>query len=91
MKIIIACGGTGGHIFPGISLYRSLTKAHAGADIVLALDKRATSDLIAVQEFRHVYLALAPLKFKLDLQSALLVLKLFKGIFQSFKVIDTAS
>ncbi|MFC1658067.1 undecaprenyldiphospho-muramoylpentapeptide beta-N-acetylglucosaminyltransferase [Candidatus Omnitrophota bacterium] len=87
MKIIIACGGTGGHIFPGVSLYRSLTKIQAGADILLALDKREASDSIVGDEFRRVYLALTPLRFKLDLQSVVVVLKLFKGVFQSLRVI----
>ena len=37
MKIIIACGGTGGHIFPGLSLYDALAKQRSDIDILLVL------------------------------------------------------
>ncbi|MGD9014868.1 MAG: undecaprenyldiphospho-muramoylpentapeptide beta-N-acetylglucosaminyltransferase [Candidatus Omnitrophota bacterium] len=87
MRILIACGGTGGHIFPGLSLYRALKKIHSDADIILVLDKRATTASIVTEEFPHVYLALASPRFKFDLQDAFGVLQLLKGILQSLKII----
>ena len=87
IKILIACGGTGGHIFPGLSLYRSLKKRHRDANIVLVLAKRAISTYIVTEEFPHIYLSLVPLRFKFELQNILAVLKLFKGIFQSLGII----
>ena len=87
IKILIACGGTGGHIFPGLSLYRSLKKRHRDANIVLVLAKRAISTYIVTEEFPHIHLSLVPLRFKFELQNILAVLKLFKGIFQSLGII----
>ncbi len=87
MKILIACGGTGGHIFPGLSLYRALKKRQSGADIILVLDKRTISGSIVTEEFSHVYLSIAPPRFKFDLQSILFVLKLSKGIYQSLAIL----
>ena len=87
MRIIIACGGTGGHIFPGLSLYHALKKPQSEADIVLVLDKRAISTSIDIEELPHIYICLAPLRFKFDLQNIIVVLKLLKGILQSLKII----
>ncbi len=87
MKILIACGGTGGHIFPGLSLYRALKKRHSDADMLLALDKRAITASIVTEEFPGFYFSIAPLRFKFDLQNALFVLKLLKGVFQSLRVL----
>lgn len=87
MKIIIACGGTGGHIFPGISLYHALKKRKGDADILLVLDKRVISTQIITEEIPHICISAAPLRFKLDLQNTLFVLKLFKGIYHSLKIL----
>jgi len=87
MRIIIACGGTGGHIFPGLSLYHALKKTQSEANIVLVLDKRAISASIDIEEYPHIYICLAPLRFKFDLQNIIVVLKLLKGIIQSLKII----
>jgi len=87
MKILIACGGTGGHIFPGLSLYKALKRINRDTDIILALDERAFSANIINEEFPLAYLSLAPLTIKFDLQNIFNVIKLLKGIFQSLKVL----
>lgn len=87
MRILIACGGTGGHIFPGLSLYRALKKRQPDTEIVLVLAKRAISTSIIREEFPHVYISVVPLRFKFDLQDAIIILKLLKGIVQSLKVL----
>ncbi len=40
LKIIIACGGSGGHIFPGIALARELTERDGQNDILIVCSKR---------------------------------------------------
>ena len=95
MKILIACGGTGGHIFPGLSLYHALKKRDSDADIVLVLARRAISASIVSQDFPHIYLSIVPLRFipphqkfwRGGLQNIIIVLKLLKGIFQSLGIL----
>ena len=86
MRILIACGGTGGHIFPGLSLYNALKQSRPDADILLALDKRAVSSLIVPKDYPRVYLALSPIKCDFNLQGIIVVLKLIKGVFQSLVI-----
>jgi UDP-N-acetylglucosamine--N-acetylmuramyl-(pentapeptide) pyrophosphoryl-undecaprenol N-acetylglucosamine transferase len=87
MKIIIACGGTGGHIFPGISLYRALKKKRSDVDILLITDRRAVSTSIITEEIPHIFISILPLRFEFNLQNTLFVLKLFIGIFQSLRIL----
>ena len=69
MKILIACGGTGGHIFPGLSLYNALKKKQSQINILLALDRRTTTSIIVTGDYPCVYLSVVALKFKFDLQT----------------------
>lgn len=87
MKIVIACGGTGGHIYPGLSLYLALKKRLPDSDIILVLDNRAVSLSIVSQEFNYISLPFVPLNFKFDLQDIFIVLKLLKGIFRCFGIL----
>ncbi|MFH1338331.1 MAG: undecaprenyldiphospho-muramoylpentapeptide beta-N-acetylglucosaminyltransferase [Candidatus Omnitrophota bacterium] len=83
MKVLIACGGTGGHIFPGLSLYDALKAREGVADILLVVDKREISSFIVPENYPHVYVCLVPLKFNFNLQGLTIVLKLVRGILQS--------
>jgi len=87
MRIFIACGGTGGHIFPGLSLYYALKKRHSGIDMLLVLTERSISHSIVAEHFPRIYLSLMPIRFKFNLQNLIVVLKLLKGIFQSLRLV----
>lgn len=87
MRILISCGGTGGHIFPGISLYNALLNRQGIEDMLLVFDKREVSSFIALGDYPHIYICQAQIKFNFNLQSLVVVLKLVKGIFQSLKVL----
>jgi UDP-N-acetylglucosamine--N-acetylmuramyl-(pentapeptide) pyrophosphoryl-undecaprenol N-acetylglucosamine transferase len=95
MKILIACGGTGGHIFPGLGLYNALKKRQSNTDIILVLAKREILSPIVNEGYPHIYLSLAPLRFippcrchwQGGLQNSILVLKLLKGTAQSLGVL----
>lgn len=87
MKVLIACGGTGGHVFPGISLYNSLKRIYKVADILLVSDKRVNLAQFVQEDFQHIYISIVPLRFKFSLQNAIAVLKLFQGTIKSLKII----
>ncbi len=87
MKILIACGGTGGHIYPGLSLYNILKKRQPESRILLVLVERAISFNIVTEELPHIYISLPQPRLKLNLQIHYVILKLLKGILQSLRII----
>jgi len=87
MRVLIACGGTGGHIFPGLSLYDAFKKREKVADILLVVDKREISSFIVPENYRRIYICLVPIRFNFNLHSLTIVLKLLRGIFQSAAVL----
>ncbi|MFC1592457.1 undecaprenyldiphospho-muramoylpentapeptide beta-N-acetylglucosaminyltransferase [Candidatus Omnitrophota bacterium] len=87
MRVLISCGGTGGHIFPGLSLYNALRKTQGVTDILLALDEREISAFIAGKGYPHTCICFSPFRLNFNLQSLVVVLKLLKGIVQSLRVI----
>jgi len=87
MKIIIACGGTGGHIYPGLSLYLALRKRLADSDIILVTDKRAISSSIVTPEFNYILLPFVRIRFKFNLHEIVIVLKLLEGVFKCLRIL----
>ena len=51
LKIVIACGGTGGHLFPGIAVAEEM-RAH-GHEILLLISEKAV-DREASEKYRHL-------------------------------------
>ncbi len=58
-KILIATGGTGGHIFPALSLAKNLTKKNY--DIILTTDKRGLKYLGDISEINYKKITSSPL------------------------------
>ena len=46
LRIIIAGGGTGGHLFPGIAIARELKKKCAEGNIVFIVGKRKWREIL---------------------------------------------
>lgn len=49
LKVIIACGGTGGHVFPGIAIAQMMTRLKPGVVIVFAGTERGIEKTIIPQ------------------------------------------
>ena len=63
MKIVIAAGGTGGHLFPGIAVANALKKADpAGACLFIGTDRGIEKGILPKEGFRHEALRVGKLK-----------------------------
>lgn len=67
MKILIACGGSGGHIFPGIALAEALADLKKDARIFIATsDRYIDTEIFKEERFRHFLLPYNPLPESLN-------------------------
>jgi UDP-N-acetylglucosamine--N-acetylmuramyl-(pentapeptide) pyrophosphoryl-undecaprenol N-acetylglucosamine transferase len=63
MKVIIAGGGTGGHLFPGIAVAREIEKRHPGSEILfVGAEKGIETKIVPKEGFRLRTLPLGGIK-----------------------------
>jgi len=87
-RIIISGGGTGGHIFPAISIANALRKLEPEIDILfVGADGRMEMEKIPAAGYRIIGLPVAGLYRSLTLKNFKVILKLFKSLKMAKKVI----
>ncbi|MDD5440485.1 MAG: glycosyltransferase, partial [Candidatus Omnitrophica bacterium] len=66
MKILIAAGGSGGHIFPAIALAHELEKQR-GATIVFAASRRALDrKILEGTVYKKIFFSINPMPYRLN-------------------------
>ena len=87
-KVIISGGGTGGHIFPAISIANALRKIDPGIEILfVGAEGRMEMEKIPAAGFRIIGLPVAGLYRGLTLKNIKVLIKLFKSLRIAKKVI----
>lgn len=87
MKIIVACGGTGGHVFPALSFLEGLSAKEKNADILLVVTRRQIESKIIPQKYKLACLDIASVQLKLDKKNLCALFKLCKGMLESILII----
>ncbi|HBZ35605.1 MAG TPA: undecaprenyldiphospho-muramoylpentapeptide beta-N-acetylglucosaminyltransferase [Rikenellaceae bacterium] len=87
-RIIISGGGTGGHIFPAISIANSLKKIDPECEILFvgALG-RMEMEKVPAANYKIVGLPVAGLKRELSVENLKLPFKIFKSLCQARKIV----
>lgn len=85
VRILIACGGSGGHIFPAIALAQGLIKKDNNTELLFVgsnsgLDKR----IFEKEHFRYSLLSSNKLPYKVSAKSAVFFIKLAFDLLKSF-------
>ncbi len=84
MKVIIAGGGTGGHIYPGITIARTLLGRIADAEVVFVGTKRGLEvDVVPKEGFELLLIDVAGFQRKVSLDTLTTFYRAFKGVFQA--------
>jgi UDP-N-acetylglucosamine--N-acetylmuramyl-(pentapeptide) pyrophosphoryl-undecaprenol N-acetylglucosamine transferase len=84
VKVIIAGGGTGGHIYPGITIARTLLGRIPDAEVVFVGTKRGLEvDVVPKEGFELLFIDVAGFQRKVSLDTLTTFYRAFKGVFQA--------
>ncbi|MBM3249256.1 MAG: undecaprenyldiphospho-muramoylpentapeptide beta-N-acetylglucosaminyltransferase [Candidatus Omnitrophica bacterium] len=84
LKIIVATGESGGHIFPALSFLEALREKEKDLDALLVLPASCLKDKINLEAYRVEYLPICSIKPKLNRKNIGALFKFFKGTLMSF-------
>ena len=85
-KVIIAGGGTGGHIYPAIGIAQALQRLDATVDIVFIGGRdRLESKLVPQHDFHFMPISVAGFPRRLTLQWVPVLWKTLRGLIQSLR------
>ena len=89
LRVIISGGGTGGHIFPAVSIADKLREVNPQTEILfVGAEGRMEMEKVPAAGYRIIGLQVAGLQRKLTLSNLALPFKLFKSISKAGKIID---
>lgn len=87
-RIIISGGGTGGHIFPALSIANSLKAHDCGIDILfVGAQGRMEMDMVPKAGYKIIGLPIAGLQRRLTLSNFALPFKVAYSLFKAWKII----
>jgi len=90
--IVLACGGTGGHIFPAFSLAEEIRKQRPDVKIIYVCGRMEIEALIFkfLEGQKIVSVVSAPFKGRSSLLNPIFLIKLIVGLFQSVWLLATS-
>lgn len=88
MKVILSGGGTGGHIYPALTIADQIKKLRPEAEIIFVGTKQGLEkDIIPRYGYPLKFIEVAGFKRSLSLDTLRSVGKLFEGLYDAYKVI----
>ncbi|MDD5015790.1 MAG: glycosyltransferase, partial [Atribacterota bacterium] len=88
LKVIISGGGTGGHIYPGISLAYEIKDRDINNDILFVGTERGLeSKLIPREGFKIIKIKARGIKRKICFENLMVFIIFIISLFQSYKII----
>lgn len=88
LKILVSGGGTGGHVFPALSIARELKQRQPGADILfVGAEDRMEMDKVPEAGFRIIGLPVAGFHRKKPWKNAGSAIKLMKSLHMASKIL----
>jgi UDP-N-acetylglucosamine--N-acetylmuramyl-(pentapeptide) pyrophosphoryl-undecaprenol N-acetylglucosamine transferase len=91
-RVIIAGGGTGGHLFPGVAVAKEISRRKEGAEILFITGRRKTaSHILEEAGFIHEAIAVEGIKGRGWKKGAVVIMKLPWSLFQAMRMIRNFS
>ncbi len=85
MKILIAAGGTGGHIFPAISLAEKIKDADPSSEIVFCMDERIDGKFLNKFNYKYFTYSAPQMPYRLSFKWIPFFIKLAFSFLKSAK------
>jgi UDP-N-acetylglucosamine--N-acetylmuramyl-(pentapeptide) pyrophosphoryl-undecaprenol N-acetylglucosamine transferase len=87
-KVIISGGGTGGHIFPAVSIANAIKELYPDVDILfIGAEGRMEMEKVPAEGYKIVGLPVIGMKRKLTLEAFTFIFKLMKSLRKAKKII----
>ncbi len=88
MKVIIACAGTGGHIYPGIAIADKIKEEEKDSEILfIGTDRGLEKDLIERAGYKLETIDAYGLSKKISIDNLKKIIKTIKGFSEAKKII----
>lgn len=88
MRVILSGGGTGGHIYPAVSIAKEIKHQHKDAEILfIGTERGLESSIIPKEGFKLVKIKVRGFRRKLSFENIAAVAESFTGIFKVSKII----
>jgi len=87
MKILVATGASGGHIFPALAFLETLKEKFPDTEILLVLPKKSIDKYAEVADYKTRYISITPINAKFNLQNIIAVFNFLKGSFESLFIL----
>lgn len=88
MRVILSGGGTGGHIYPAISIANKIKEENPNAEILfIGTEKGMESNIVPQEGYPIKFITVSYLRRKLSWHNLKSAAMLFRGIFEARKII----
>jgi UDP-N-acetylglucosamine--N-acetylmuramyl-(pentapeptide) pyrophosphoryl-undecaprenol N-acetylglucosamine transferase len=87
MKILVATGPSGGHIFPAISFIDTIKDKRKDIDTLLISSRRAFEGRMIPEGYKARYISISTVKASLNFKNLISILRLLKGLLESLFII----
>lgn len=88
MRVVIAGGGTGGHVYPGVTIAKTLLERDPGVKVLfIGTRKGLEADIVPREGFRLATIEVAGFKRRLSLETILTAFRACMGLAQSLVVL----
>ncbi len=88
MRILIAAGGTGGHIFPAITLANKIKQMDSFADVIFCIDKRVDKKLLDKLGYSYYLLNAPRMPYRISFRWIPFLIMLIFSFFKSAKILN---
>jgi UDP-N-acetylglucosamine--N-acetylmuramyl-(pentapeptide) pyrophosphoryl-undecaprenol N-acetylglucosamine transferase len=87
MRVLVATGSSGGHIFPALSFINALKDKYKKIDVLLVIPKRSANCNLSLDNIKVKYISFLPIQLSLEFKNLIALSKFCMGTLRSLTVL----